>query len=208
MIFSRLNSFIIIICLLVLYPFANTQAFDGKREGFFFGIGLEPGISVDRTVYSDGYLDLYGRPSFTLNCKIGYALSEQLLIYLTGRSTFNGLYNFSFNVGYFDDSSSIFGDGTFGLGLMLFPSRNSNFYLSGCLGLATSIYLNEPDAEDIPIGIGISGGIGYEISPSLAVGVMLDYRRFNDTYVDSYFSFPDYTVDIVALSLAFNFLLY
>ena len=76
MIFSRLNSFIIITCLLGLYPFANTQAFDGKREGFFFGIGLEPGISVDRTAYSDGDSYLYGRPSFTLNCKIGYALSE------------------------------------------------------------------------------------------------------------------------------------
>ena len=133
---------------------------------------------------------------------------KQLLIYLTGRSTFNGLYNFSFHEVDFDDSSNIFSDGTFGLGLMLFPNRNSNFYLSGCLGLSTSIYLNEPDVEDIPIGIGMSGGIGYEISPSLAVGVMLDYRRFNDTYMDSYFYFADYTVDIVALSLAFNFLLY
>ena len=209
MIFPRLGYFVIIVCFLMLYPFGNIQAFDGKREGFFFGIGVEPGMSIDRTAYSDGSSYFYGRPSFTLNYRIGYAPSEQFLIYFTGRSTLNGLYNYSFDEGDFDNSSDIFSDGTSGLGFMFFPNRSSDFYLTGCLGLSTSIYLNEPDIENVLIGIGMSGGIGYEISPNLTVDVMLDYRRFSDTYEDSYFrEVIDYTVDIVTFSLAFNFLLY
>lgn len=201
--FTRLSHFVIFVCFLLLFPFGNVEAFDGKRKGFFIGVGLEPGASVDRTVYGDEDSYLYGGPSITLNCKIGYAPSEELLIYFTTRSSFYGLYAYGFNESDSDNSSNIYNDGTFGLGFTLFPNPDNNFYLSGCFGLATDIYLNEPDIEDLTTGVGISGGIGYMISSNVAVDIMLDYRKFssNDEFID-------WTVDIVTLSLAFNYLFY
>ena len=208
MIFSRLSPFIIITCFLALFPFANTQAFDGKREGFFLGVGTGPGISVG----SVGGWYLYGKPAFTLDYKIGYASSERLLIYLTIRSSFDGGYSYNYaNEGKFRHSdASLQVDGTCGLGFMLFPSQGNNFYFSGCFGWGTTIDLDS-------LGFGISGGIGYEIFPNLAIDLTLDYRRL--TYVGGYetpdvvFSysseiFEDPPNDLVTLSLAFNFLFY
>ena len=212
MISSRLNSFVIITCFLALYPFANIQAFDGKRKGFFLGVGTGAGVSVG----SVGGSYLYGKPAFTLDYKIGYATSEQLLIYLTLRSALDGGYSYNyFNEGQFRHNNlDFYTDGTYGLGFMLFPSRDNNLYFSGCFGLAATVDLGYflTDA----IGFGISGGVGYEIFPNLAADLTLDYRRL--TYIGGYETFdaifsyyevfedpPDH---LVTLSLAFNFLFY
>ncbi len=207
-IFFRLRVFMIIICFLVLSPFVDTQAFDGKRKGFFLGVGIGPGISVG----SDGGRYLYGKPAFTLDYKIGYASSERRLIYLTIRSSFDGGYSYNYaNEGKFRHSdSSLQIDGTCGLGFMLFPSQGNNFYFSGCFGWEATIDLDS-------LGFGISGGIGYEILPNLAIDLTLDYRRITyvggDETLDVVFPysseiFKDPPDDLVTLSLTFNFLLY
>lgn len=200
----RLCYLAVIACFLVLSPFGDIHAFDGKHKGFFFGIGLEPGISVVRTIYDGEDSYLYGSPSLTTNFKIGYGFSEQLLIYLISRSSLNGFYRYyDFQDGYFYESDIFFIDGTYGLGLTFFPNRNGNFYFSGCFGFATGM-----DIDDFPVknllenmvtGLGVSGGIGYEIFPNLAVSITLDYRRFADTY---------YTTDVITLSLGVNVFLY
>ena len=189
------------VCCLILYPSGNVDAFDGKREGLFLGVGIEPGITIDRTTYDfweDSYL--YGSPSLTTNFKIGYGLSEELLIYLISRPSLNGFYRYSFDDGNFNEGSDIYNDGTYGFGFMFFPNRSKNLYLSGCFGLATSLYLNEPDIEDLLIGLGVSGGIGLEISSNFAIEITLDYRRLTGQY--------DNTLDVVNFSFAFNMFLY
>ena len=213
MIFSRLNLSMITAFFLVLYPFANSQAFDGKRKGLFFGVGTGPGISVepDRGSYP------YGITGFTLDYKIGYAPSERFLIYLTLRPSFGGGYTYNYdNQGNFHHADLFaYSDVTCGLGFMLFPSQSNNFYFSGCFGLGTTIDYNYLTTDSI--GFGVSGGIGYEIVPNLAVDLTLDYRRL--TYVGGYEDFDvvstfssevfEYPPDnIVTLSLAFNFLFY
>ena len=213
MIFSRLKSFIIIACFLALYPFVNTQAFDGKRKGFFLSVGTGPGISVE----SVGGSYFYGKSAFTLAYKIGYAPSEQFLIYLTLRPSFGGGYSYNYhNQGNFrHEDLFIDSDVTYGLGFMLFPSQGNNLYFSGCFGVGETIDLSYflPDS----IGFGTSGGVGYEIFPNLAVDLTLDYRRL--TYVGGYetpgvvyfYSSEDFEEPadhLVTLSLAFNFLFY
>ena len=209
---SQLRCFVIITCFLMLCTFGNVQAFDGKHEGFFFGIGIEPGTSFDRIVYGDGDSYLYGRPAFTLNYKIGYGPSEQLLIYFTGRFSLNGLFNYDFDEEGFHSNSDIFNEATTGIGFMVFPDPGNKFYLSGCLGLATSLYLNEPDIENLLIGIGLSGGIGYKISRNWAINAMLDYRKFNEGSQGEFWNYEDYvssfTLDVVTLSFAFDYLFY
>ena len=213
MIFSRFSLSMIIVFFFVLYPFANSQAFDGKRKGFFFGIGTGPGISVEsnRGSYPVGIT------GFTLDYKIGYAPSERFLIYLTLRPSFGGGYSYNYyNQGNFRrEDLFIYSDVTCGLGFMLFPSQSNNFYFSGCFGLGTTIDYDYFTTDSI--GFGVSGGIGYEIVPNLAVDLTLDYRRL--TYVGGYEDFDvvstfssevfEYPPDnIVTLSLAFNFLFY
>ena len=93
-----------------------------------------PGVSVG----SVGGSYLYGKPAFTLGYKIGYAPSEQLLIYLTLRFSLDGGYSYNyFNEGQFRHNDlDFYTDGTYGLGFMLFPTQRNNFYVSGCFGLA------------------------------------------------------------------------
>ena len=213
MIFSRLSLSIIIACFLVLYPFANSQAFDGKRKGFFFGVGTGPGMSFEPSRGSYPY----GITGFTLDYKIGYASSERFLIYLTLRPSFAGGYSYNYyNQGNFHhEILFVYSDVTCGLGFMLFPSQSNNFYFLGCFGLGSTIEYDYFTIDSI--GFGVSGGIGYEIVPNLAVDLTLDYRRL--TYVGGYespdvvftyssevFEFPP--DNIVTLSLAFNFLFY
>lgn len=215
MMFSRLRYFVIILYFLVLYPFGDIEAFDGNRKGFFLGVGIEPGISAYRTVY---YADshLYGKPSVTLNYKIGYASSEQLLIYFTVRSSLDGGYTYNFEEGNFNHNSfDLASDGTFGMGFMIFPNQVNNFYFSGCFGLGTAINLDYFLVKSS--GFGMSGGVGYEIFPNLAIGITLDYRSL--TYVGGYEADMDVDVyyypvdedpadDLVTFSLAINFLFY
>lgn len=197
----------------------NTQAFDGKRKGFFFSVGTGPGISVRSVVGSY----FYGKPAFTLDYKIGYAPSERLLIYLTTRSSFDGGYSYNYtNAGEFRHSELAFQvDGTYGLGFMLFPSQSNNLYFSGCFGWGATIDLDYFLTDSL--GFGISGGIGYEIFPNLAIDLTLDYRRITDVsgeyYIeddyepDSFYAFPAYEPeetpdDLLTFSFAFNFLFY
>ena len=206
MVFSRLSFLMIITCFLVLYPLTNTQAFDGKRKGFFLGVGTGAGISTQSKY--DSYF--YSRLDFILNYKLGYAPSEQLLLYLALRSSLDGGHTYNYyNEGEFHRKNLDDNNGTLGLGFMLFPSRGNNLYFSGCFGLAAGL-------ED-SMGFGISGGVGYEVFPNLAVDLTLDYRRF--THVggydspDSFYSFLGYEIEespdnLVTLSLAFSFLFY
>ena len=221
MIFPRLGYFVIIVCFLLLYPFGKIQAYDGKRAGFFFGIGIEPGISAYRPAYYNGDSYFYGKPSFTLNYKVGYAPSETLLIYFTTRPSIDGGYTYNyFQEGNFNRKSGDTFDGTSGLGFMLFPNRDSDFYISGCFGLGTRIDFSFLSLDST--GFGISGGIGREIFPNLTVDLTLDYRRLK--YIGGYHYEDDHELDfsgfspidefeeppdnLVTLSLAFNFLLY
>lgn len=211
MIFSRLSLSVIITCFLVLYPFANTEAFDGKRKGFFLGVGAGAGISAESS-----YDSFYGRLDFTLNYKLGYAPSERLLLYLTLRSSLDGGYTYNYyNEGEFHRKNLDDNNGTFGFGFMLFPSQRNNLYFSGSFGWGATIDLYYFLTDSV--GYGVSGGVGYEVFPHLAVDLTLDYRRL--TYVggydyeaeDFFYSsevFEDPPDHLLTLSLAFNFLLY
>ena len=217
----------VIACFLALYPLANVQAFDGKREGFFFGAGIGFGGSVYNTVHYSHYYDpdshLYNNPFPAINYKIGYAPSERVLVYLTIRSSLNRCY------GYYC-TRDFYTSGIAGLGFMAFLERHDNFYLFWEAGLAARNVLHPNDyyIGDMLINIGIggmfdsesyfgpcmSGGIGYEISPNLVFDFTLTLGGFNDyhSYVGAWGYLTgdggNYAGDLVNFSLAFNVLFY
>ena len=230
MICSRLSSFMMIVCFLVLYPLANIQAFDGKREGFCFGAGMGFGGSVYNTVYYHRDSHIYNRPFFpfpAINYKIGYAPSEQVLIYFTTRSSLNKRHS------DYHRYNDFYTSGMVGLGCMTFLERPNNFYLFWEFGLATTSVLRPQDyyiggmligigipgmlASELHMGPCMSGGIGYEISPNLVFDFMLTYSGFND-YDSDHYAVPaeylptddggNYVGGIVTFSLAFNVFFY
>ena len=183
---------------MIIYPFETTNGFDGKREGIFIGLGIEPGVTISPWTFdTDSYYTVY--PSFNVpNFRIGYGLSEQFTLFLTHRASLQGIY-FYYSYGEdFDTTDYFYIDGTSGLGFDYFPSRQ-NFLLTGCFGLATSIAFYQADIEHTLFGLGLSGGFGYEFSRYLALNFMLDYRRFPGTYD---------TINTITLSLAFNLIIY
>lgn len=198
----------VIVYLMMQYPFGSTHAFDGKREGIFFGLGVEPGTAIWQ-ITDDYGTSSFAAPSITVpTFKFGFGLSEQFLFYFTNRTSLNGGQVYNYDTGD-TETSDIFSDGTSGLGFTYFLNRGRSLYFSGCLGLATSVNLNEPDAEDISVGVGIAGGIGFEVSRNIAVDVMLDYRTYTDTYWDSYYYADiDETVNVITFSLALNVVIY
>lgn len=226
--FLRRSNFLIIVCFLLLYPFENIDAFDGKREGFFMGFGIGPGITSGNA--SSRYSYFKDAFSLTWNYKIGYATSEKAHIYFMTRSS----PNFPMDRAYSSHFPSIelYTDAVSGLGLMVFPSRDNNFYVSVYFGVAvvTHISLNLYDISDLlPLVLGVeyieglytgpsmSCGIGYEISPNLTVDFTAEVSGFYDYsdyfYADEYIpgeTWDDstYRGNIVTFSLALNVIFY
>ncbi len=198
--YSGLFFLVIVICFLIIFPFEIANGFDGKREGVFIGLGIEPGVAMLPWIDADDGNFYYSVvPSFNVpNFRLGYGLSEQFTIFLTHRASLNGGYFYS---SYYEDfeTTDLYLDGTSGIGFDYFPSQLQSFLITGCLGFATTVGPYLDDVEDILIGLGFSGGLGYEFSRYLAINFMLDYRRFPATYD---------TIHTITLSLAFNFTLY
>ena len=194
------------------------RVFDGKRDGFFLGIGVEPGITAWRfvSIYeeidgtSESYSSDSGAPSFTTNFKIGYGFSEQVLLYFTHRASLLGFYAYDLDEGT-PYESDLFFDLISGLGGMYFPKRNVRFYLHGYLGLATVINLEDQNWDGLGIGPAVLGGMGYALSSNLTLDITLDYRWFTeqdefDTSGGK--SYESFTEDIVNFSIALNLLFF
>ena len=194
------------------------RVFDEKRDGFFFGFGVESGITAWRfvSIYEEAHgisesdvSDSSG-PSFTTNFKIGYGFSEQMLFYYTNRASLLGFYAYDLDEGTRYESD-LYVDIISGLGGIYFPRRNSRFYLHGYLGLTTVKNLEDPNWEGLGIGPTVSGGMGYVLSSNLTFDITVDYRWFSDQEdFDTRWgkSYESFTEDVVNFSIALNFLFF
>ncbi|MCG9132481.1 hypothetical protein J5I95_12430 [Candidatus Poribacteria bacterium] len=124
---------------------AHAQLFDGKHEGLLLGIGVGYAAVASGGDYEGSAV------GFITSGKIGYGLSDQFSLFLSSAVPQLSLH----------------------LGLMYFTDPNSNYYLQGLLGFASS----EEDRH-----LSISGGIGYELRDHVSFELMLGYTRFSDTY--------------------------
>ena len=155
---------------------ARAQLFDGEREGLLLGIG----VGYAAVASGDNGSSATG---FATSGKIGYGMSDQLTIYLS--STVPSIIP--------------------SLGFMYFTDRNSDYYLQGSLGYASS----EEDSH-----LSISGGIGYELRDHVSLELMLGYIRFSDTYTAAFNPFTGTTInetsetDIIIIAATFNVHLY
>ena len=159
----------------------NTFMFDGKRRGLFLGIEAGVGVAAWRYRYYGG-LDSEASPAFTMNFKIGYGSSEQTLFYMKGGLSTSGIVTYDLSDHDFFSRGSLFVDLNGSLGFIRFHDENSRFYYHGSLGYVLSGYrrYNGIWNSSIPFRtLGVSGGIGYELSPGFNFGVALDYYRWD-----------------------------
>lgn len=217
----RVCSLAVIVFILLINLLANSIASEEKRQGIFFALGVEPGIANTQSVFNNESIisnfddiDL----SFSLNYKIGYGLTDQLLFYMIGRSSLTGLYSYRLDSNDLDRLHTYWIDNTTGLGCSIF--LNKRVYLGTSLGIAMHTsprYFESEVFENISFGLGTSGEIGYKAFSFLYVAITVDYRRYPRTVefssYDNYGNYRgkdtlDFTLDKVSISLAFNYLFY
>jgi opacity protein-like surface antigen len=144
---------------LIVFVVLSSQllAFNGLRKGFILGGGGGP-----------GYLTYEGVDKFSLatNFKIGYAPSNSFEIYYLNTVSWFGVY------------SETFLNGLTGLGLTKYiKPEGRGFFVFGGVGLAVLQVLTQYGDSDT--GLGLIGGVGYDISKHWSVQGDILYTTFD-----------------------------
>jgi hypothetical protein len=151
----------ILAIIVVLALVTNVYAFDGQRKGFVIGFGLGGGYTTfTQTIEFMGLSETGDRENkFGLHTdiKIGYAPSNQLLIYWMNNFTWFSTENI------FDDNVT-FASGVSGFGFSYsFSSEDKSAFLRG--GIGGSAWMAPFDSDiDSWYGFGVVGGFGYEFA--------------------------------------------
>jgi hypothetical protein len=160
---------------------------EAQRKGFILNLGLGAG----QTNYSsDGFSET--KTAFATDFKIGYAPSNQLLIYYSNDASF-----FSPATDYLASS----GLTAIGASYFLKPEGPS-FFFQGSLGLSAYNMIDTGDATSVDgmTGIGLALGAGYEFARHWLVDLDLVFGRMDQDFGGSF--------NTRTIRVAFNWLLY
>jgi hypothetical protein len=141
----------LIVACFALALAGHAAALDGERKGFMFDFGL--GGSYISDEFTTLQTDNTGGSAATFN--IGYGVSNQLMIYLGGRS---GAWS-----SFFTDEIASIGVGAIGA-TFYFSETAPSGYINGVVGSAN--YDNGQSAD----GSGFSLGVGYEWIQNWSLG--------------------------------------
>jgi len=190
-------------------------AFDKERKGFILGFGLGPGFtSYSETRVETGVDDVTkdgGKLSIMSDLKIGYAPSNQLMVYWFSKVNWYGV-DTSVEM-YFDrdkdayipynDVTLLSGVGGLGVTYFLNPEASS-LYLSAGVGLSA---MSLPfEGTDTRTGLGIMGSIGYEFSPTWCMEASVIYGDTKRDLTEG--NYKEYNGDFLGIGLTINVLGY
>lgn len=156
---------------------STAHAFDGKRKGFIFQLGIGSGFQRSTQEFS-GFGDRRKIDSdsgaFASDFKIGYGLSDQLLLTYTanaswanGRSVLSG-------------RDVALAHSTGGMGLTYFlTAETPALFVDFTVGRALWAWLDDPDHDAIA-GFGLAAGVGYEFRKNWAVALDLSWGNPSD----------------------------
>lgn len=161
---------IISACLFALAALSaarSAEAFDGTRKGFVLGFGAGPGITSFSQIGGD--FDPGVAKSLVTVSRIGIGLSEQVLVYFGGNTSW-----FPATDRSGDDAFVSYGVGLAGASWYL-SARSPSPYVTGLVGIAT---WNRPfDDPDSQIGFGLGAGVGFEFSRHWSVEATVKWGR-------------------------------
>nr|MBN2276278.1 hypothetical protein [candidate division Zixibacteria bacterium] len=190
-------------------------AFDKERKGFILGFGLGPGFtSYSETRVESGQDDVTqdgSKFSFLSNFKIGYAPSNQLMVYWLSNVAWYGI-DTSVEMYYdgdkesylpYNDVTLLSGVGGIGVTYFFRPKAPSIFVTAGAGLSAMSLPF---EGTDTRTGLGISGGIGYEFARNWCLEASVIWGDAKRTLEES--EYDEYNGDFLGFGLTINVLGY
>lgn len=144
-------------------------SFDEQREGFLISVGV--GLASVNTELS--YLGSSAdedNTGFATSFKLGYGISNQLLVYYV-----NDVSWFSF-----ENDDDTYTAGHSGIGFSYYIGENEPFYLLAGVGLGT--FSNFTSGESDDIGSAYSLGLGYEVSPHIQLEAVYQSSTTENQY--------------------------
>jgi hypothetical protein len=196
----------VVICVLLISTGAS--AWDNERKGFILGYGLGPCLDMNKQSaeiigIEIGKIDTESKFGVCDDFKIGYAPSNQLLIFFASKSSI-------FQTDWLDWRGTEFGMYTgvtavnnfsgVGMAYYIDPAAPSLFFTGG-LGLSAALALES--GPDPRIGFGFFGGGGFEFTPHWNVEGNFRWSSSTDEEL-----FTDFTFEDIVLSLTINILGY
>ena len=151
-----------------------------ERKGFIIGFGL--GAGQVKTSASEGSFTVsVSQTAVTTDFKIGYAPSDQLLIYWSADGAFRGQPKEAKDLG----ADGILYTGLGGLGGTYFLSTDENsFFLTASIGFATDGVISSDRGSDSVSGKGLAIGGGYEFSRHWVVDADAIFNSLSDSGLD------------------------
>ena len=142
-------------------PWGDRYSQSAERKGFIVGIG--GGVGFPRVGFdfnSGSNFSFTGDPSVVTDFKIGYAASDQLLLYYRNIATFAN-----------DFPKSVLTLSGFGTKYMFSPTSPSG-YVNGAVGVAAGGYIDfgEGTFSNLDSGVGFSLGGGWEFARHFSIG--------------------------------------
>lgn len=167
-----------VLFLLISMLFASTaSALGGERKGFFVGFNVGPAItSFTQTLNVGGQsinADRENKFGLGTDFRIGYAPSNQAMIYYTNKITWFSMENAL-------GSNEIFvnGVGLLGVSYYMQPTHPS-IYLTGTLGVSTWGIMD--DINNAWNGFGLGAGFGYEFTKYWSVEAIVIWGNPGDS---------------------------
>ncbi len=155
-----------------LLAFSNLYAFDGERKGFILGGGIGAGF-LSNTESFNSLSNTDSRIVFLANGKIGYAPSNTLEIYSTGKQSWWGKSGKISRLLISAIAITVYFDNT----------TETVWFISGGFGLSTLDTPFESNSESSN-GFGLFGGGGYEFSSHWSLELNLLYSTITKEETD------------------------
>ena len=192
-----------LIAVFILGFAAPGFAFDKVIKGFILGFGLGPGYSSYTETRDSSGTEVKkfddSKIAFFSDFKIGYAPSNQLMVYWMSKGAWFGV-DSSIVDDDVDEATILGGVGGLGATYFLNPEAPS-LYLSA--GVGFSSWSLPFEGTDPWTGLGFAGAIGYEFSPNWTVEASVLWGK-PDNELEDY----KHEVDNMAFGLTINVLGY
>jgi len=178
-------------------------AFDKVRKGFILGFGLGPGYDMYTETRDSSGTEVKkfdeSKISFFSDFKIGYAPSNQLMVYWMSKAAWFGVDSTTIDDEQ-EDVMTLGGVGGLGATYFFNPQAPS-FFVSAGVGFAS--WSLPFEGTDPWVGLGAAGSIGYEFSPNWMIEASVLWGKPDDE-TDDY----KHEVDNMAIGLTINVLGY
>lgn len=154
----HIKTFIVSLVLLSCVCFStDAYALDGKRKGFILSFGIGPSLTSYTQSVGDFTSDRENDFGVGTDFRIGYAPSNQFMIYYTNKVT----WILGFENALDEKVTIVNGVGLLGLSYY-FETAAPSIYFTGTIGVSSWSALE--DSNDAWSGFGLGAGIGYEFS--------------------------------------------